>query len=54
MVKKTSCRLLQRCNSAASEDDKDTMWPQTSILQDKDTILLQMSTLEANENKVEL
>ena len=31
MVKQKSCRLLQRCNLATSED-KDTMFLQTSIL----------------------
>jgi hypothetical protein len=52
MAKKTSCRLLQRCNLATCEY-KDTMLPQTSIAQDKDTTLLQMSTLETNDTTVD-
>jgi len=53
MVTKTSCRLLQWCN-LATRGDKDSMLPQTSILQDKDTTLLQMSTLGANDTNVDL
>jgi hypothetical protein len=41
MVKKTSCRLIQRYNLATCED-KGTMLPQTSTFEGKDTTLLQM------------